>query len=463
MDSPVGDDLGLGIRLPDIGRVNARGHRAVHPITPVIHGLSVIPLAILLMIGVTGSLLDSLGFAALAAGVGGAVVAGVIATGYQYLAWRALEFWFDEDGDLRVDSGVITRAQRRLQLSRLQSIDVSQPFIARLFSMAAVTVEVAGSGDSRVELRYLSLADARALRSQVLAGAAGLRHDTAEAPEQPVMKVAPRDLALSLLLRTNTVTLLGATVLILALSWRSEGPAGIGLAMLTGGLPIAIVIAEFIRYFDFTVAESPDGLRLRFGMTRTQTRTVPPGRIQAIEIVEPLLWRRMGWVRLRVNIAGVADDPKEEALLAPVASLAAAEALIARVLPGVDVVGKRPWITAPPRARWRSPVQWRSLAISSDDYVVETRCGRITKRRAFVPHPRTQSIRLTQGPWERVLRLATMHVDSTPGPVKVAALHIDAQAARALAEAQARLAGRARTIDTTIHWALPEDQRPAGT
>lgn len=461
MDSPVGDDLGLGIRLPDIGRVNSRGHRAVHPITPVIHGLSVIPFAIFLTIGIAGSLVGSLGIAALVVGVGGALVAGVIATGYQYLAWRALEFWFDEDGDLRVDSGVFTRAQRRLQLSRLQSIDVSQPFIARLFSMAAVTVEVAGSGDSRVELRYLSLGDARALRSEALARAAGLHHDTVEAPEQPVMRVAPRDLALSLLLRTNTVTLLGATVLILVVSWRAEGFAGIGLALVTGGLPVAIVITEFIKYFDFTVAESPDGLRLRFGMTKTQTRTVPPGRIQAIEIVEPLLWRRMGWVRLRVNIAGVADDPKEETLLAPVASLKGAEALIARVLPGVDLAALR-WTTAPSQARWRSPVQWRSLAASSDDNVVATRSGRITRRRAFVPHPRTQSVRVTQGPWERALRLATVHVDSTPGPVAIAALHLAAHDARALADAQAARAGRARTIDTTIRWARPEDQRPAG-
>lgn len=461
MDSPVGDDLGLGIRLPDIGRVNPRGHRAVHPITPVIHGLSVIPFAIVLIIGVAGSLVGSLGIAALAVVVGGVLVAGCIVTAYQYLAWRALEFWFDQDGDLRVDSGVITRAQRRLQLSRLQSIDVSQPFIARLFSMAAVTVEVAGSGDSRVELRYLSLVDARALRSEVLARAAGLRHDTVEAPEQPVMKIAPRDLALSLLLRTNTVTLLGATVLILVVSWRAEGPVGIGLALVTGGLPIAIVIAEFIKYFDFTVAESPDGLRLRFGMTRTQTRTVPPGRIQAIEIVEPLLWRRMGWARLRVNIAGVADDSKDETLLAPVASLMATEALIARVLPGVDIAALQ-WTAAPSQARWRSPVQWRSLAAASDDKVVATRRGRITRRRAFVPHPRTQSVRVTQGPWERALRLATVHVDSTPGPVTIAALHLNVQDARGLADAQAARAGRARTIDTTIRWARPENQRPAG-
>ena len=44
-----------------------------------------------------------------------------------------------------------------------------------------------------------------------------------------------------------------------------------------------------------------------------------------------------------------------------------------------------------------------------------TRSGRITERWDVVPHARTQSVRVTQGPWQRSLGLASMHVDSTPG------------------------------------------------
>ena len=47
-----------------------------------------------------------------------------------------------------------------------------------------------------------------------------------------------------------------------------------------------------------------------------------------LEIIEPLLWRRQGWVRVRVNIAGVGGEDsggnKEETLLIPVASRASA-------------------------------------------------------------------------------------------------------------------------------------------
>ena len=268
-----------------------------------------------------------------------------LVTGWQYLAWRNLWFWFDDDGDFRVDSGVITKQQRRLQLSRLQSVDVAQPLFARFFSMAEVTVEVAGAGDSRVKLQFLPLDEARALRSEVLARAAGLRHDVGEAPEVPITSVTPRDLALSLMMRTVTAGLLLLTVVIVVVTVLSSGWGGLGIALVTGGLPIIIVFAEFIKYFNFTVTQSPDGLRLKFGLAKTETRTVPPGRVQAIEFVEPLLWRRRGWVRVRVNIAGVGGEDsggnKEETLLIPVASHEVAQDLIQRVLPGLSLATMR--------------------------------------------------------------------------------------------------------------------------
>ncbi len=67
-----------------------------------------------------------------------------------------------------------------------------------------------------------------------------------------------------------------------------------------------------------------------------------------------------------------------------------------------------------------------------------------------------ESVRLTQGPWERPLDLASVHVDSTPGPVKVMALHLDAGAARAIADAQALRAERGRAQDRTTRWAAEQ-------
>lgn len=457
--SAVGDDLGLGLQLPGTGTVDASGRRRVHPVTPLVHAVSAVPAGLILLFSFTIGGTLAIGARALLIALLLILLLPVIVGVFAFLSWRNLWFWFDSDGDFRVDSGILTKKQRRLQLSRLQSVDVAQPLLARLFSLAELTVEVAGSHDSRVKIRYLALADARALRSELLARAAGLRHDTAEAPEAPIATVSPRDLALSLVLRSVTAGLLGLTALIVVLTVLTSGWGGLVLALFTGGLPILMVVAEFMKFFNFTVSQSPDGLRTRFGLAKTQTRTIPPGRVQAIEFVEPFLWRRWGWVRLRVNIAGVgatdSNGNNEETLLIPVATRAVANDIVSRILPGLDLDSMH-WEHAPSRSRRRSPIQWRNLAVSWDAAVFAAQRGRVTRSLMVIPHVRTQSVRLTQGPWERALDLASVHVDTTPGPVSVMALHLDAAAARSVVDEQASRAEQGRSADRTTRWAVEQ-------
>lgn len=309
MTSPIGDHL-LGITLP--GVVDAQGHHKVHPLTPIIHAVAVIPAVVgaVILLGLSNGYvwLDVIPGTVIGAVIGTAVItlAVAVAVGlYQYLAWRVFAFWFDTDGDFRVLSGVLVRQERRVQISRIQAIDVVQPLAARLFGMAALVIEVAGQEDSRVRLKYLTVTDAREIRREVLARAAGLHPETAEAPQTALVRVSTRDLALSLLLRSSTAFLLLGSVGIIVVSFLFEGWSGLALLVVTGGVPLLVVVSEFLRYYGFTVAESPDGLRLRFGLLRTETRTVPPGRVQAIDFVEPLFWRPRRWTRVRVNIAGV--------------------------------------------------------------------------------------------------------------------------------------------------------------
>lgn len=428
----------------------------MHPITPIVQGVSVIPVAVFIAFVSGGSILAEFGLGAFAGAVVVILLIVSLVIAFSYLRWRNLSYWFDDDGDLRVDSGVLTRRERRLQLSRLQAVDVAQPLFARLFSMAELSVEVAGSGDSRIKLQFLTLAQARALRNEVLARSAGLHRDAGEAPQDVLATVSPRDLAVSLLLRTTTVGLLLASAALLTVTVLTQGWGGLVLVLVTGGVPFLIVISEFLRYYGFTISDSPDGLRTRFGLLRTETRTVPPGRVQSIEFVEPLLWRRWSWVRVRVNIAGVGDDnansSKTETLITPVAPRDEAISLVQRLMPGLSL-DEMQWSVAPDRCRRRSPIQWRRIAVAWDTMVLATRRGRVTRRLAVIPHARTQSVRVTQGPWERALDLATLHVDTTPGPVSVTAPHVDEELAWRVAQEQAERAQRGRGTDTSTHWA----------
>ncbi len=435
---------------------SATPKRRTAPITPVVHAVQALAILAVIVVVQFVNVVRGLGGGQLFGALAVLLVVVLLVLGYAYLQWRNLVFWFDDDGDLRVTSGVLQRRERRLQLSRLQSVDVAQPLLARVFGMAEVRVEVAGAGDSRIKLAYLTLADATALRAETLARAAGVRPDAGEAPEAVLVEVQPGVLLASTLLSSGVwISALG-TVLAVGVALAFGGfVIGLGLLFLLL-VPVFTTFGIFAANFNFTVADSPDGLRTRAGLLGVQAHTIPPGRVASIELVEPVLWRRFGWVGVRITVAGARssdDDNKGGAIttLLPVTTHEVAAGVVGRVLPGVDV-GLLPLQPVPSRVKRRSPFQWRNLALGADERILATRRGWLTKRTTVTPHARVQSMRLTQGPWERALGLATVHADIVPGPIRVAGLHRPAADAWAILHEEVGRAQRAVLADSSTRW-----------
>jgi putative membrane protein len=385
------------------------------------------------------------------------VAVAVVGSAYGLLSWWFTRYVIERD-DLRVDSGVLFRRTRHVRLNRLQAIDVVRPLVARFLGLAELRLEVAGGSDSEGRLAYLSEPDAQRLRAELLARAAGVRPDTPEAPERVLHHVPAGRVVASIALSTWLVVAVTVAVVGLVVAAVLRQPAVLfPLGAVVFGV-IPAVWREFSLGFDFTVAESPDGLRLRHGLTEHRSQTVPPGRVQALRIVEPFLWRRQGWARVEVNVAGYAGGGNEAAartsVLMPVAPRADALAIVARILPGV-AVDAVPLHPVPRRARWRAPVTWRVLACGADAAVFVARRGLLRRELDVILHGKTQSVRLTQGPWQRRLGLATVHLDTTPGPVHVHAAHRDAVEARQIVEAQAERARAGRLAAGPERWMRP--------
>lgn len=464
-DSPLGHGLtapAIAVdSIPGIGgpSLDGEGRRRTNRLSPLISVAQALPALLLLGLTVLFPVITSDRPAKwfLLAGVLVLLAIGLL---WSYIGWTRLAYWFDESGDFRVDSGVLQRNERRLQLSRLQSVDVVQPLLARLAGMAQVRVEVAGAGDSKVTLSYLTAAEAAALRGEIIARAAGVRPDAGEAPERVLVTVPPSDLLKSLLLTAAPWVAVVFTILLAVFTWFTAGPGGLVLLLITGGAPILYVINMFTDYYNFTVADSPDGLRIRRGLLKTQAQTVPPGRIHAIAFVEPPLWRRRGWVRVRLAIAGVGtgsqsqDGQTQEALLLPVAPWPVARDLVAHLMPGFDI-SEIPLSPAPERIRWRAPIQGRQLAVGYNDYVFVARTGFFVRTTSAVTYVRTQSVRLVQGPWSKRLDVASVHVDVVPGRVSIRGHYRNAAEARELVDLQAYRARTARADKTDVRWAAP--------
>ena len=215
----------------------------------------------------------------------------------------------------------------------------------------------------------------------------------------------------------------------------------------------------------FTLTESPDGLRTKRGLFDLQRQTIPPGRVQGLLISEPLLWRRIGWSRVDLDIAGVAgsagdgEELSGGAQLLPVGDRGEVAHVLARVLPGLDLT-RIEMHPAPERAKWLRPVGWRYLAYGADEQVLVTTQGWVNRRTSIVLHHKTQSVRLVQGPIQRRLRLANVHVDAPAGPTNAVALHRDVDDAAQLLAVQSDRARRARRTSSAEPIAVQTQPNP---
>ena len=396
----------------------AGGHgdwQHLHPLTPLLRG-GRFGLVLLVLVGQQGLRSDSRLFALL-----GVLVVVPLAALAAYVAWRVTRYRLTGT-ELQVDSGVLTRRQRRVPLARLQSVDVVRPLVARVLGLAELRLEVAGGGQTEAPLSYLSEDDARRLRESLLHLAAGRAEDAEPEPARPELQLvavpagplvgsvllgAPVWTAAALLVAGTGAVVLDALVddlRVLGAVAFSVVPVVLGAVTAAG--------RRVLTEYGFTVAESDEGLRIRHGLLETRSATIPPGRVQVVRIREPLLWRPFGWVRVEVDVAGYAgtgDEQMTTSALLPVAPAALAAALVERVLTGpLPVATSR----APERARWRAPLQLPRLRVGLDERHLVTTSGVVTTTTDVVPLAKVQSLRLTQGPWERRLRLASLHADT---------------------------------------------------
>jgi putative membrane protein len=387
----------------------------------------------------------------------------VLAAAAAYVSWLFTSYRI-ADGDVRVNSGVFIKRVRRVRIDRLQAVDVVQPLFARMLGLAELKLDMAGGAEGRVAIAYLPLDDAQALRASLLAMAAGLDHRTPEAPERPLVQCSTGAVVGGALMSTAALIAFCWIAIVLVFAFAS-GSLGIVGAALPGVLGVVAPLWQTIQsHANFTVADSPDGLRLRHGLLETRSQTVPPGRVQAVRIVQPLLWRLCGWVRVEANIAGYAGRRADEghhhnSTLLPVGSRSQADLVMRRVLPGVDI-SDVDMSRVPSRARWRSPLRWWTFRAGATEEVFAVRSGVLTSVYAVMRHEKVQSVALSVGPVQRLLRLATVHVHSTHGPVDVVAPDRDIAEARRILDVEATLARQGRADAGPERWMSPGPARP---
>jgi len=282
----------------------------------------------------------------------------------QYFTYR---YHLERDAVV-VRSGVFQRSLRHIPFARIQNVGLHQNVLHRLFRVAEVRLESAGSAKPEAQMRVLRLADAHELERQIRGGAAAARAEGAggealAAPSQVLLALPTSEV-----LRLGMIDNRGMVVLGLVFAGIAQqggdligksvrlvgtwvyghfnalhlsifaGAAAVLLLFLLAlvGLRLLSMAWALLKFHGFVLAEQEGRLSMQRGLFTRVRATLPRHRIQAWTLREGVLHRWFKRRSLRVDSAVVeAGSGEKRSLreLAPIATPARVDELIALLLP----------------------------------------------------------------------------------------------------------------------------------
>lgn len=442
-----------------------------------------------------------------------------------WLVWRFQQFRITDE-HVEVRKGIVFRSQRRAPLDRVQGVNLTRPFPARLIGMAKLEVVGAGT-DANVPLEYLSTSRAEAVRADILRLASGARAardgrlgrggatgrarlvgevgagvtgmiegvDLSDLPPESVVRIPTGRLVGSQLISGVVWFAMFAIIVGIVLvglipvaagnadggGWTILLGAGLGMGVPLVITTVAITWAQISRSLRYSIAPTPDGVRITYGLLTTVTETIPPGRIFAVEATQSLLWRPFGWWTVRINrMSGksatqqASSTAQQFTIVLPVGTRADVERVLSLILPDYPVrdtpllwehgiLGPRdddPYTTMARRGRWRRPVSWRRHGFALTDYAMLLRRGRVWRKLAVFPLARLQGLSIAQGPIDRLQRVAWVQAHSITGPISGAVVGLERDTVVDLITTGSRAIVAATAHDHSHRWRSLGDDAP---
>lgn len=314
--------------------------KRLHPVAAVVNALRqlkelIIPFLVFVVFGSRGTNWDLFYFY-------GSIGAVVLIFVYGVLAWYRFTYRI-EQGELRIEYGLIVRKKRYIPFDRIQSLDLSEGILQRMFGLVKVKVETAGSGgmglqDGEAVLTAITKQDAEEIHNYLVSiKRDGLAEQREEAGDDILYKITMKEL---LMLASTSG---GAGVVISAvLAFVSQfeefipyeqifdrfehfvqsGVVFISIVVFVGFL-FAWIIAVFgtmLKYANFTVRKVDNDLVITRGLLEKRQFTIPLNRIQAVRISENLVRQPIGYASAYLESAGgsALDHESSKVIILPI-------------------------------------------------------------------------------------------------------------------------------------------------
>lgn len=313
------------------------------------------------------------------------VLAAIIAANAlgSYLSWRKLRYCLGET-DIRVESGLLSRAARAVPYERIQDVSLEQALLPRLFGLVEVRFETGAGGKDELKLAYVGEAEGEALRETVRArkmseadgaGEIGPSPETA-GPVALFAMDGKRLLIFGIFEFSLVIFAILAGVaqqfdFLLpfdpwdlgeweeALAGQGAWLTGLGVVAQLLGVIIATLLLGLVglatgigrtvaRDYGFCLEETAKGFRRRRGLFTRSDVVMPVHRVQALKITTGIIRRRFGWWGLEF-ISLAQDSGSASHSVAPFARMDEIEPIADAA--GFSLPGDIEWLRPSPHYR----------------------------------------------------------------------------------------------------------------
>ncbi|WP_042142481.1 PH domain-containing protein [Paucisalibacillus sp. EB02] len=286
-----------------------------------------------------------------------AILAVVLLVGFiflgSFLSWHRYTYRVEGD-ELRLEYGILIRKKRYISKNRIQSIDLTQNILHRIFKLVKVEIETAGTGaEAEASLIAVTLEQGEALRAE-------LKSITKDEQVEEVIEINNLSQSISrkrLLIAGATSGRIGVLLALggaafselerfiptdfydQAYSWV------IGLGLLILAVMIVAVLlflwiigiaGTMIKYWNFTITKVDEDIVIKCGLLEKKHITIPLKRIQAVGHAENIVRQPLGYTTVIAEIAGGSNENGEQfsTVLFPLMKVEEVDTFLAKFLPG---------------------------------------------------------------------------------------------------------------------------------
>lgn len=287
---------------------------------------------------------------------------------YGTLAWFKFTYRVEDD-EIRIDQGIIIKKKRYIRLERIQSIDVTEGILQRLFSLVKVTIDTAGSSNGKAEAVLTAIPRTEAVQFQKLLkeikqektvgsedSEEELYHETSlkeveEVEEKVVFQMSFKELFLMGATSGGVgIVFAGAFALLSQYGDQlkidrvyTEIETMVAVAsgilfiiLILIGLLVAYIIATIgivLKYAYFTVKKSGNELIITRGLLERRQLTIPAHKIQAIRVVENVVRQPLGYATVYLETASgsITDHENSKVMLFPLIKKSQLKSFLERV------------------------------------------------------------------------------------------------------------------------------------